>query len=169
MSLKQTYDFLIGDFEDIWNLVTDESADIHRGNYLFACHVATLWRFAFLLGQKGSGGHVLTRALVEINPRYGSLECHRLFEYLSDPLRVYEEEKMKLDSTGVGEIQIALTGAVPESVINRRSAKARKSKKPYPQKHLLLENGTLYVRTDQLFLDVKRAIETSGLLEKINA
>lgn len=181
MNLRETYEFLIGDFQDVWEAVADDMGDFHRGNYLFACQIATLWRFAEGLTVKDTHAAALWSALHKIDPRYTSEVFQRVFIYLSDPLRVYEQQKMEMrhgDPRGlwiarvVDEcrglawnarfIDISLTGADYNRGLNLPS-------RTRPETHLSFENATLYIRTDQLFLDVKKAIEDSGILEGLDA
>lgn len=138
-------DFITGDFAHAWTALVSKGGDINRGNLMFAHQVGVLYDYG-----KSKVGRAVDGYLLGIDSRYGLYPT--LFSYLSDAILVYTEAIMPLPDGTV--VEVALTGALTDRPLERQARALE---------HLGFENNVLYVRTDQLFLDVLKAINKAGL------
>jgi hypothetical protein len=171
--------FIVNDFESAWEAVVARPGHLSgRGNFMFALQAMILLEFACRLCAEDNTNHKLadlTKALTKLEPRYftelpgpcalargfklpGTDPERKLLAMLNGKAHQYQSPIIKLAD---GDVDIDLTGAVPgRSLI--RTGRQR------PRNHLRYKVSSgdlsLYVRTDQLFLDIKMAIENSGII-----
>ncbi len=179
------FSYIVDDFESAWSaLVASRDPNIARGNFMFAMLSMILLEFACRICKKDTTNQKLTRltdAFMKIEPRYftplpGRWGCTRefilpgsnpefhLLGMMFDLVRNGKAHQYQspIVTLSDGHVDIDLTGPMPD----RGLTKPRRRR---PAKHLrykLSASGdlSLYVPTDQLFLDIKRAIANSGII-----
>jgi hypothetical protein len=181
---QEIYDYIVGDFESAWGALVAKQGTIARGNFMFALLSMILLEFACRVCAKdATKGKLaqLTKALETIERRYftplpgsccktnefilpGQNPDSHLLGMLFDVVRngkahQYQSPVVQLCD---GDVDIDLTGATPGRALTTPGRRR-------PAKHLqyrVSSSGdlSLYVRTDQLFLDIKGAIEKSQII-----
>jgi hypothetical protein len=179
------FQYIVGDFESAWDaLVSRKGRPDGGGNFMFALLAMILLEFACRVCAKDKTGTKLANligALKNIEKRYftplpgtwgntseftlpGANPQNHLLGMMFDLIRngkahQYQSAIVKLSD---GEVDIDLTGAAFDRGLKRPGRRR-------PKRHLcyrvsLSGDLALYVRTDQLFLDIKRAIEKSKII-----
>lgn len=184
MSAQGIFNYIVGDFESAWSALTAKQGPIARGNFMFALLSMILLEFACRVcagDPTNSKLARLTKTLGKIERRYftalpgrwgttngftlpGPNPDSHLLGMMFDLVRngeahQYQSPIVKLSG---GDVDIDLTGAMPNRALTRPGRRR-------PAKHLCYRIScsgdlSLYVRTDQLFLDIKRAIEKSRII-----
>lgn len=184
-SAKTIFQFIVQDFESAWSaLVATKDGHVGCGNFMFALLSMILLELACRVCAKDKSNKKLTNltnALTKIEPRYftrmpgvctttrgftlpGNEPHSHLLSMMFDLVRhgkahQYQSAIVTLPD---GEVDIDLTGAEPGCGLTG-------PRRLRPTKHLCYSVSTdgdlsLYVRTDQLFLDIKGAIDDSGII-----
>jgi hypothetical protein len=191
LSPQTIYKFIVSDFESPWNALAALSGERGRGNFMFARQAMSLLEFAARLCKVDSTGKAvvdLSRELNDIDPRYfcelpgvavkDPLEFNlprlgsdpqksesQLIRVIFDLVRngqahQYQQILVQLPSNG-GYFAVQHTGAEQGCSLDACNR---------PSDHLTFRvDGSdllLKIRTDTIFLDLKRAIERSSLLTR---
>lgn len=184
-------DFIIGDFESAWDALASTPGSIHRGNFLFARQAMTLLEVACRLCQSDTTGQALrnlSNQLAQCDRRYftelpgtcwspgtppefslPSLGPHpttELIAALFDLIRngqAHQYQQIRVQLSDTKDFQFALTGAEYGFLLSKTFAAGR------PPDHLKAQrdsDGDLWmkIRTDVLFLDIRDAVRSTGLL-----
>lgn len=144
---KRNFEYITGDFRSLWNaLIKETDPNLARGNFVFAHLVGILWEQALLADSTHGmfGKENLAKALFDQNPKYS----YELMQHLANHAVIYGDEKLD------GNL-VAVTGAMPGRDIDS-----------HPSDHMQIKDGVLKVYPEQLFADLKRAIEKTGMLEE---
>lgn len=190
LSPETLYQFIVNDFEDAWNSLAGNQWARGRGNFMFARQAMTLLEWAARLCSSDSTGTALAElslALKEIDPRYftplpgpcadfsdfdlpsdGPNPQAQLLWAMFDQIRhgqAHQYQQILVHLADALDFQVALTGAQFGMYLNTVLAGGR------PRGHLCFhkddQNGLwLIVRPEVLFLDIKAAIDNSGLLTR---
>jgi hypothetical protein len=173
----------VDDFEAAWGALIARKRPIARGNFMFALMAMILLEFACRICAKDKSGKKLgdlTAELARIEPHYftklpgpcgstgefnlpGPHPESSLLGMMFDLIRngkahQYQSAVVTLSD---GEVDLDLTGAVPGRELNKPGRRR-------PAKHMRYKKSasglSLYIRTDQLFLDIKRAIVRSRII-----
>jgi hypothetical protein len=184
LSANTIFSFIVGDFEAAWSaLVARKGRHAGGGNFMFALLSMILLEFACRVCAKDKTNKKLTNltdALSKIEPRYftplpggwgatshfvlpgANPQCH-LLGMMFDLIRNGKAHQYQsaIVTLSDGEVDIDLTGAASDRGLTKPGRRR-------PTKHLRYKVSysgdlCLYVRTDQLFLDFKRAIENSQI------
>lgn len=177
--------FIVGDFESAWDAIVDLKPN-HRGggNFMFALMAMILLEFACRVCSKDPTHQKLadlTKALYKIEPRYftplpgawgktsgfllpGRNPTSHLLGMMFDLIRNGKAHQYQsaIVTLSDGAIDIDITGASSGRGLKKRGRRR-------PKNHLgfrISPSGdlSLLVRTDQLFLDLKRAIQQSKII-----
>jgi hypothetical protein len=181
---NRIFRFIVGDFESAWAALAATKGRIARGNFMFALLAMILLEFACRVCEKDNTKKKLadlTQALTAIDRRYftplpgrcaqtseftlpGAYPDSNLLAMIFDLVRngkahQYQSAVLALSD---GEVDLDLTGATMGRALTKPGRRR-------PTKHLRFKVSasgdlSLYIRTDQLFLDVKQAIENSGII-----
>lgn len=183
------FQFIVQDFEDTWNSLSWNPSARGRGNFMFALHAMILLEFASRLCFTDASENALrglSEALFGTEQKYSTqlpgvcadfqefdLPYHNtkgdeLLWLLFDLVRngqAHQYQQMIVNLNDGKHFQIGLTGADIGQHLQYVSMRSR------PTEHLAYRVGPdgdlfLVVRTDCVFLDVKNAIDKSGLLKK---
>ena len=184
------YDFIVGDFEDAWAALAATRGPLHRGNFMFSRQAMTLLEFAGRLcnaDQSGAALRDLSTELERIEPRYftslpgpclgagdeyelpssvAAARENQLLWALFNVIRhgqAHQYQQMAVELTDGRHLLVSLTGAQHGMVLNPALPHGR------PVQHLgytVLSDGDVAITVcpDVLFLDIKAAVERSGLL-----
>src|ERR1700675_4285359 len=174
---NRIFEFIVGDFQAAWSgLVDRKCGHIGGGNFMFALLAMILLEFACRICAKDKTNKKitdLTNALKKIEPRYftplpgpcsktreftlpGPNPDRHLLGMIFDLVRNGKAHQYQspIVTLSDGDVDIDLTGPASDRVLTRRGRRR-------PRKHLRYKvvsgDLSLYVRTDQLFLDIKKA------------
>ena len=177
--------FIVNDFESAWEALADKPGLPGRGNFMFALQAMILLELACRVCAKDATRtklSVLSDAMVSIEPRYftrmpgpcgaakefdlpGPNADSHLLAMLFDVVRngkahQYQSAIVRLAD---GDVDVDITGATASHGLARAGGRRARNHLRYK----ISDSGdlALYVRTDQLFLDLKKAIEDSGVIE----
>ena len=188
VSAQVIFNFIVADFETAWDcLAARKKHSSGGGNFIFALLAMILLEFACRICKKDTTGKKiadLTNALKKIEKRYftplpgpcrgksgefdlpGPNPDRHLLAMIFDLVRhgkAHQYHSAIVTLTD-GEVDIDLTGAVSNRGLTRKGRRR-------PKKHLrykISPSGdlSLYIRTDQLYLDIKKAIKDSGIISR---
>ncbi len=188
LTANEVFDFIVGDFETAWSgLVARKGRHLGGGNFMFALMCMILLEFACRVCAQDSSGNklkALTKAIAKTDRRYftpipgtcnaatefglpGKNPQSHLLGMMFDLIRngkahQYQSAIARLPD---GEVDMDITGAASDRGLNKPGR--RRAKKHLRYKKLPSGDLSLYVRTDQLFLDFKNAIYKSNILDGV--
>jgi hypothetical protein len=184
---QQLYDFIVNDFEDAWNSLAANPTARGRGNFMFARQAMTLLEFASRLCASDRGGAALrdlSEELYRIEPKYFTVlpgACykpkdfdlpsttstpeHELIWAMFDMIRngqAHQYQQIIVRLTNNTSFAIALSGARFGFHLDEQLR---------PSEHLSYRSDgqgglLLLVYPEVLFLDLKRAVAASGILNR---
>lgn len=182
---NRIFEFIVSDFEAAWGgLVDRKGGHVGGGNFMFALLAMILLEFACRICAKDKTNTKLTNltnALQKIESRYftplpgpcsetnrftlpGPNPDRHLLGMIFDLVRHGKAHQYQsaIVTLSDGEVDIDLAGAASDRGLTRKG-------RHRPRKHLhyrVSSSGdlSLYIRTDQLYLDIKKAIKDSGII-----
>jgi hypothetical protein len=178
------FHYIVNDFETAWNAISARKKGAGRGNYLFALLSMMLLEFACRVCKQDVTNTKLanfTKEICAVEPRYftylpgsccatkgftlpGANPHSHLLGMMFDLIRngkahQYSSAIVTLHGK---DVDMDLTGADSGRGLNKRGRKRSSNHLRY--KVSSTGDLSLYIRTDQLFLDIKAAINNSKIL-----
>ncbi len=176
---------MVSDFEQTWNLLAARQNERGGGNFMFALLAMILLEFACRVCRKDATGQALrdfSDELQKLEPRYfttitnlqvrtkeftlpGQSPQSSLLALMFDLIRngkAHQYQSAIATLSGGQHVDIDISGAASGRDLSQSGGPRRNAHLRY--KRTSSNDVAIYVRTEQLYLDIKQAIEVSGIL-----